>query len=118
MTSAAVSDLAAHGVSVWLDDLSRERLSTGNLADLIEHEGVVGVTTNPSIFQAALSAGHAYDDQVRELARSGASVDQAVMALTTQDVRDACDVFAPIYRSSGGVDGRVSIEVDPRLAHD
>ncbi|HQG17896.1 MAG TPA: transaldolase, partial [Ornithinibacter sp.] len=118
MTSAAVSDLAAHGVSVWLDDLSRERLTTGNLADLIEHEGVVGVTTNPSIFQAALSAGHAYDDQVRELARSGASVDQAVMALTTQDVRDACDVFAPIYRSSGGVDGRVSIEVDPRLAHD
>lgn len=118
MTSTAVTDLAAHGVSVWLDDLSRERLTTGNLADLIEHHGVVGVTTNPSIFQAALSAGHAYDDQVQELARAGASVDQAVMALTTQDVRDACDLFAPIYRSSGGVDGRVSIEVDPRLAHD
>ena len=111
MTSTAVTDLAAHGVSVWLDDLSRERLTTGNLADLIEHHGVVGVTTNPSIFQAALSAGHAYDDQVQELARAGASPDQAVMALTTQDVRDACDLFAPI-------DGRVSIEVDPRLAHD
>ena len=118
MTSTAVTDLAAHGVSVWLDDLSRERLTTGNLADLIEHHGVVGVTTNPSIFQAALSAGHAYDDPVQELARAGASPDQAVMALTTQDVRDACDLFAPIYRSSGGVDGRVSIEVDPRLAHD
>ena len=71
MTSTAVTDLAAHGVSVWLDDLSRERLTSGNLADLIENEGVVGVTTNPSIFQAALSAGHAYDEQVRELAQAG-----------------------------------------------
>ena len=118
MTSKAVTDLAAHGVSVWLDDLSRERLTSGNLAGLIEHEGVVGVTTNPSIFQAALSAGSAYDEQVGELARAGATVDEAVMALTTQDVRDACDVFAPVFEASGGVDGRVSIEVDPRLAHD
>ena len=118
MTSKAVTDLAAHGVSVWLDDLSRERLTSGNLAGLIEHEGVVGVTTNPSIFQAALSAGSAYDEQVGELARAGANVDEAVMALTTQDVRDACDVFAPVFEASGGVDGRVSIEVDPRLAHD
>lgn len=118
MTSTAVTDLAAHGVSVWLDDLSRERLTTGNLADLIEHHGVVGVTTNPSIFQAALSAGHAYDDQVQELARAGASPDQAVMALTTQDVRDACDLFAGLYASTKGFDGRVSIEVEPGLAYD
>ncbi|HZB68448.1 MAG TPA: transaldolase family protein, partial [Ornithinibacter sp.] len=118
MTSTAVQDLAANGVSIWLDDLSRERLTSGNLQKLIDGKGVVGVTTNPSIFQAALSEGHAYDTQVRELADSGRSVDEAVFALTTQDVRDACDVFLPVYEATGGRDGRVSIEVDPRLAHD
>jgi transaldolase len=117
MTSTALDDLASNGVSVWLDDLSRERLTSGNLEQLID-KGVVGVTTNPSIFEAALSKGHAYDEQVAELARSGASVDEAVFALTTQDVRDACDVFLPVYEATNGRDGRVSIEVDPRLAHD
>ncbi len=118
MTSTAVQDLAANGVSIWLDDLSRERLTSGNLQQLIDGKGVVGVTTNPSIFQAALSEGHAYDTQVRELADAGRSVDEAVFALTTQDVRHACDVFLPVYEATGGRDGRVSIEVDPRLAHD
>ena len=118
MTSTALKDLAANGVSIWLDDLSRERLTSGNLQQLIDTKGVVGVTTNPSIFQAALSEGHAYDAQVRELADAGKTVDEAVFALTTQDVRDACDLFLPVYEATGGQDGRVSIEVDPRLAHD
>jgi transaldolase len=110
--------LSAAGVSVWLDDLSRERLQTGNLQNLIDTRSVVGVTTNPSIFQAALSKGNAYDDQVKELAERGADVDATIRTVTTDDVRNACDVLAKAYETSGGVDGRVSIEVDPRLAHD
>ncbi|WP_111509916.1 transaldolase [Mycobacterium kyogaense] len=110
--------LSAAGVSVWLDDLSRERLQTGNLQSLIDTKSVVGVTTNPSIFQAALSKGDAYDDQIKELAERGADVDATIRTVTTDDVRNACDVFAKIYEQSDGVDGRVSIEVDPRLAHD
>ncbi|MDT5211922.1 MAG: transaldolase [Mycobacterium sp.] len=110
--------LSAAGVSVWLDDLSRERLQTGNLAELIATKSVVGVTTNPSIFQAALSKGTAYDAQVKELADRGADVDATIRTVTTDDVRNACDVLAKAYEASGGVDGRVSIEVDPRLAHD
>ncbi|MGL4745645.1 MAG: transaldolase [Dermatophilaceae bacterium] len=110
--------LADHGVSIWLDDLSRDRIQTGNLADLVRDKGVVGVTTNPSIFQAALAQGHAYDEQVGELAASGASVDETVFALTTRDVRDGCDVLRPVFDATGHVDGCVSIEVDPRLAAD
>lgn len=110
--------LSAAGVSVWLDDLSRDRLQTGNLQELIDTKSVVGVTTNPSIFQAALSKGDAYDAQIKELAERGADVDATIRTVTTDDVRNACDVFAKIYEQSGGVDGRVSIEVDPRLAHD
>ncbi|MEN4448559.1 transaldolase [Mycobacterium sp. SM3041] len=110
--------LSAAGVSVWLDDLSRERLQTGNLQQLIDTRSVVGVTTNPSIFQAALSKGTAYDEQVHELASRGADVDATIRTVTTDDVRNACDVLAKVYEATGGVDGRVSIEVDPRLAHD
>ena len=110
--------LSAAGVSVWLDDLSRERLQTGNLQELIDTKSVVGVTTNPSIFQAALSKGDAYDDQVKELAERGADIDATIRTVTTDDVRDACDVLRPQWESSDGVDGRVSIEVDPRLARD
>jgi len=109
--------LAAEGVSVWLDDLSRERIESGNLAGLVATRSVVGVTTNPSIFQAALSKGHAYDAQVASLAAAGSDVDATILAVTTDDVRAACDVLAPVYEATGGVDGRVSIEVDPRLAH-
>jgi transaldolase len=110
--------LSAAGVSVWLDDLSRDRLQTGNLQELIDAKSVVGVTTNPSIFQAALSKGTAYDDQVKELAERGADVDATIRTVTTDDVRNACGVLAKQYEQSDGVDGRVSIEVDPRLAHD
>ena len=110
--------LSAAGVSVWLDDLSRDRLNSGNLAELRDTKSVVGVTTNPSIFQAALSAGHAYDAQVAELAERGADVEATIRTVTTDDVREACDLFAEVYTATGGVDGRVSIEVDPRLARD
>ncbi len=110
--------LSAAGVSVWLDDLSRERLETGNLQELIDTRSVVGVTTNPTIFQHALEHGHAYDTQVAELAERGADVDATVRSLTTDDVRNACDVLTPQWEASDWVDGRVSIEVDPRLAHD
>jgi len=110
--------LADAGVSIWLDDLSRERIETGNLAEIVKEKSVVGVTTNPSIFASALSDGERYDEQVRQLAAEGADVDTTVFALTTTDVRDACDVLAPVYEASGGQDGRVSIEVSPDLAAD
>src|SRR6476620_519059 len=110
--------LSEAGVSVFLVALKKERLQTGNLQELIDTKGVVGVTTNPSIFQAALSKGNAYDDQVKELAERGADVDATIRTVTTDDVRNACDVLAKQYELSDGVDGRVSIEVDPRLAHD
>jgi transaldolase len=106
------------GVSIWLDDLSRERLSSGSLADLVAHQHVRGVTTNPSIFAKAISAGTAYEAQMAELAARGVGVGETLRALTTYDVRAACDVLRPVYDATGGVDGRVSIEVDPRLAHD
>ena len=114
----ALADLSAAGVAVWLDDLSRERLRSGNLAELVRDSSVVGVTTNPSIFQKALSDGAAYDEQVRDLALRGTDVGEAVRALTTFDVRWACDVLRPVFDGSDRVDGRVSIEVDPRIAHD
>ncbi|ASR36855.1 transaldolase [Prauserella marina] len=113
-----LAQLSRAGVSIWLDDLSRERLTSGNLAELIRDKHVVGVTTNPTIFAAALSNGEAYDEQVRELAARGADVNAAVRELTTTDVRNAADVFRDVYTATGGVDGRVSIEVDPGLARD
>ncbi|CAM2770140.1 transaldolase [Skermania piniformis] len=108
--------LSAAGVSVWLDDLSRERIQSGNLQELIDTHSVVGVTTNPTIFQHALSHGDSYATEVAELAGRGASVDELIRTITTDDVRSACDVLAPVYEATGGVDGRVSIEVDPSLA--
>ena len=116
--SESTQKLSDAGVSIWLDDLSRERLTSGNLAELIKTHNVVGVTTNPTIFAGALSKGAAYAEQMRELAAAGASVEEAVFAATCDDVRAACDVFAPVYKASNGFDGRVSIEVDPRLARD
>ena len=113
-----LAELSAAGVSVWLDDLSRDLISSGDLATLVDTKSVTGVTTNPSIFQAALSAGTSYDAQVGELAARGADVDATIRTVTTDDVRNACDVLAPVYEATDGVDGRVSIEVDPRLAHD
>ncbi|GGF99730.1 transaldolase [Rhodococcoides trifolii] len=116
--NANLEKLAAAGVSVWLDDLSRDRIESGNLAELVATKSIVGVTTNPSIFQAALSKGDVYDAQVRELAERGADATDTIRTVTTDDVRAACDVLAPQFEASNGVDGRVSIEVDPRLAHD
>ncbi len=110
--------LSAAGVAVWLDDLSRERLRSGNLAELIATKSVVGVTTNPTIFASAVANGDAYDQQLRELAGQGADVEDIVRAFTTDDVRHACDVLRPVWAATGGRDGRVSLEVDPRLAHE
>jgi transaldolase len=118
MSNDRLAALSAAGVSIWLDDLSRERLNSGNLAQLIEQKNVVGVTTNPTIFAGALSDGAAYDEQVRELAARGAGVDDAIREITVADVQQACDVFSGTWEQTGGVDGRVSLEVDPRLAHD
>ncbi|WP_326833969.1 transaldolase [Amycolatopsis rhabdoformis] len=117
-TTDRLARLSEAGVSIWLDDLSRERLSTGNLAALIRDKHVVGVTTNPTIFANALSHGEAYDAQVKELADRGADLDGVVRELTTTDVRNAADLFRETYNATNGVDGRVSIEVDPRLARD
>lgn len=111
----ALSDL---GVSIWLDDLSRERLNAGELPTLIAGRNVVGVTTNPTIFENALKNGEAYEQQLAELASAGADAEKAVYEITTDDVRQACDVFADVHSATDGVDGRVSIEVDPRLARD
>ncbi|OBG70887.1 transaldolase [Mycobacterium sp. E2462] len=108
--------LSAAGVSVWLDDLSRQRLQSGNLQELIDTKSVVGVTTNPSIFQKALAEGDSYEGQITELAERGADVEATIRTVTTDDVRNACDVLKREWEASDGVDGRVSIEVDPRLA--
>jgi transaldolase len=111
-----LGELTQAGVSVWLDDISRERLSTGNLESLIKDFHVRGVTSNPTIFANALAKGHAYDDQIKDLAIRGVSVDEASRMITSYDIRWAADVLRPVYDSSDGVDGRVSLEVDPRLA--
>ncbi len=116
--NANLAALSAAGVSVWLDDLSRDRLKSGNLQELIDTKSVVGVTTNPSIFQKAFAEGSSYDAQIAELAERGADVDATIRTVTTDDVRNGCDVLAPQWESSDGIDGRVSIEVDPRLAHE
>ena len=116
--NATIKALSDNGVSVWLDDLSRQRIRSGNLQELIDTKGIVGVTTNPSIFQLALSEGDAYDEQASRLASQGKTVDETVFEMTTEDVRNACDILRPVYEATEGVDGRVSIEVDPRLAHD
>jgi transaldolase len=110
--------LSAAGVAVWLDDMSRERLRTGNLTDLVAEKSVVGVTTNPTIFANALEKGHSYDEQAADLALRGVTVEEAVRMITTADVRWGCDVLRDTYERTQHLDGRVSIEVDPRLAHD
>lgn len=109
--------LSDQGVSIWLDDISRSRLKTGNLADLVANSHVVGVTSNPTIFAKALTEAEDYDAQVKDLAVRGVQLDEAVRAITTFDVRWACDVMRDVYDATDGQDGRVSIEVDPRLAH-
>lgn len=114
----SLKDLSAEGVSIWLDDLSRGRIESGSLAASVDEDSVVGVTTNPTIFAAALADGSGYEDQLSELKASGASTADAIDALTTRDVALACDILKPVYDATGGRDGRVSIEVPPALAHD
>jgi len=114
--NARLKALHDAGVSIWLDDLSRARLASGNLAGLIAHDSVTGVTTNPTIFAAAFDDLSLYGDQLAELA--GAPLDEAIRAMMAADVKTACRLFAPVYEASGGYDGRVSIEVEPGLAHD
>jgi transaldolase len=113
-----LNELTAAGVAIWLDDLSRTRLVSGSLADLVRDRHVVGVTTNPTIFQRAMSHSDCYDRQLGDLAMRGVGVEEAVRMITTFDVRWACDVLRDAYEASESVDGRVSIEVDPRFAHD
>jgi transaldolase len=114
----ALAELSDQHVSIWLDDISRERLRTGNLQELIDKKNVVGVTSNPTIFQKAMEKGDAYDEQLRELKKREIAVDGAIRYLMAYDIRWACDVLRPTFDATGGEDGRVSIEVDPRIAHD
>ncbi|MFF7750080.1 transaldolase [Streptomyces sp. NPDC007971] len=113
----ALKRLSEEGVAIWLDDLSRKRITSGNLAELIDQQHVVGVTTNPTIFQKAISSGDGYEQQLADLAARKVTVEEAVRMITTADVRDAADILRPVFDATDGQDGRVSIEVDPRLAH-
>ena len=116
-TAGTLKRLSDEGVSIWLDDLSRKRIESGNLAELVDTKNVVGVTTNPSIFQAAIGSGEGYEEQLADLAVRKVTVEEAVRMMTTADVRAAADILRPVHDATGGQDGRVSIEVDPRLAH-
>ncbi|MFC7344012.1 transaldolase family protein, partial [Saccharopolyspora griseoalba] len=118
MANANLRALSDAGVSIWLDDLSRRRIASGRLQELIDERCLVGATSNPTIFANALSGESDYDEQLEVLAAAGEGVDAAARIITTDDVRDAADVFRDVYDRTGGVDGRVSLEVDPRLAHE
>lgn len=117
-SSDVLAKLTAEDVSIWLDDISRERLTSGNLADLVSGFHVRGVTSNPTIFSHAMAHGHAYDGQLADLGVRELLADEAARMLTTYDIRWACDVLRPVFDASDGVDGRVSLEVDPRIARD
>jgi transaldolase len=110
--------LSDEGVAVWLDDMSRERLVSGNLKALVRDKHVVGVTTNPTIFHKAITSSHVYDEQIANLAALDIPVAEAIRLLTTHDVRAVCDLLRPVYDATDSLDGRVSIEVDPGLAED
>lgn len=114
----AIDDLFQAGTSTWLDDLSRDRITSGNLAEVKAQKSIVGVTTNPAIFAKSMSVGDAYDAQLQQLREASSVADAAVYAMSVKDVQDACDLFADVYERTGGRDGRVSIEVDPRFAAD
>src|SRR5690625_731243 len=118
MNTTPLQQLSDAGVAVWLDDLSRQMIDSGHLKELLETRNVVGVTSNPTIFAKAVTDPSAYDDSFRELARAGVPVEEAVNKLITDDVRSACDVLAPVYERTDGLDGRVSLEVSPDIAHD
>ncbi|QNE89601.1 transaldolase [Corynebacterium incognita] len=113
-----IDELLHIGTSTWLDDLSRERLDSGNVEELIRTKSIQGVTTNPAIFAAAMTKGNAYDEAIATLKNAGADFDSAVYSMAIEDVQRACDAFLPVYEASGGKDGRVSLEVDPRISED
>src|SRR5437879_5594493 len=118
MAQSRLHQLSEHGQSVWIDSLSRELLETGELVRLMREDAVVGVTSNPTIFEKALSSGGGYDEQLREVHEHEEDTKEVFIALATEDVRDACDLLEQVWEQTGGVDGRVSIEVDPDLAYD
>ena len=117
--NTTLQDLTQAGVSIWLDDLTRTRITSGNLQELIDTMSVRGVTTNPSIFEGAIAgSADAYAPQISSLAHKGLNAEQSVRIMTSDDVRNACDIFSEVFKQTNGTDGRVSIEVDPRLARD
>ena len=118
MATSRLHELSAHGVSVWIDSLSREMLETGELARLMKEDTVVGVTSNPTIFQKALAEGEWYDDQLREAKQEIDEPVELFFTLALEDIRDACDLMRPVFDSTAGIDGYVSMEVDPRIAYD
>src|SRR5262245_66324079 len=118
MARSRLHELSEHGVSVWFDSLSREMLETGKLARMMDEDAVVGVTSNPTIFQKALAEGEWYDEQLRAVARETSDPTEQFFALAEEDIRDACDLLAPVWERTGGIDGYVSLEVDPRIAYD
>lgn len=118
MASSRLHELSAHGVSVWIDSLSREMLETGQIARLIEDDAVVGITSNPTIFEKALSTGDWYDDQLREVLEGDEDPKEIFLKLAVEDVQRACDLLRPVWERTKGIDGYVSIEVDPELAYD
>ncbi|HEY7398268.1 MAG TPA: transaldolase [Gaiellaceae bacterium] len=118
MAKSHLHELTERGQSVWFDTLSRELVHSGGLKRMMEEDAVTGVTSNPTIFQKALSEGDAYDAQLKELLRSADDPSQIFFELALEDIRDACDVLKPAYDASGGVDGYVSMEVEPGIAYD
>ncbi|HTK24446.1 MAG TPA: transaldolase [Gaiella sp.] len=118
MATSRLHELAAHGVSTWIDSLSREMLETGELARLMADDAVVGVTSNPTIFQKALAEGDWYDDQLREAKKEIHDPVELFFTLALEDIRDACDLMRPVWDTTAGIDGYVSMEVDPRIAYD
>ncbi|HWQ23736.1 MAG TPA: transaldolase [Gaiellaceae bacterium] len=118
MARSRLHELSAHGVSVWIDFLSRELLETGRLERMLEEDAVVGVTSNPTIFERALSSGGWYDEQLRAALAEEDDPKEAFLALAVEDVRRACDLLRPVWERTGGGDGLVSLEVDPDFAYD
>src|SRR6266516_2353526 len=118
MAKSRLHELAARGQSVWFDTLSRDLVHTGELKRMMDEDAVVGVTSNPTIFQKALSSGNAYDDDMKKLLAATDDPSEIFFSLALQDIRDACDVLKPAYDASDGIDGYVSMEVLPSLAYD
>src|SRR4029078_9512161 len=118
MATSRLHELSTHGASVWMDSLSREMRETGELARLMEEDAVVGVTSNPTIFQKALAEGDWYDEQLQGGSRETEDPTEIFIALAQEDIRDACDLMAPVWERTNGVDGFVSLEVDPRLGYE